>query len=70
LSHHLKPLWPQDRPHIPINEIAEWFATYVYLPKLRDRVVLDTAIREAVAKLDPSFGYADSFDDASGTHGD
>jgi hypothetical protein len=65
LSLHLNPLWPQDRPHIPINEIAEWFATYVYLPKLRDRVVLDTAIRGAVAKLDPSFGYADSFDEAT-----
>lgn len=68
LSLHLKPLWPQDRPHIPVSEIAEWFATYVYLPKIRDRVVLDTAIREAVAKLDPSFGYADSFDQATGTY--
>jgi hypothetical protein len=68
LSLHLKPLWPQDRPYIPINEIVEWFASYVYLPKLRDRVVLDTAIREAVAKLDPAFGYADSFDQASGAY--
>jgi uncharacterized protein len=68
LSLHLKPLWPQDRPNIPVSEIAEWFATYVYLPKIRDRVVLDTAIREAVAKLDPSFGYADSFDQAAGTY--
>ena len=34
---HLKPLWPEDRPHLPIAEIAEWFASYVYLPKLRDR---------------------------------
>jgi uncharacterized protein len=61
-------LWPQDRPHIPINEIAEWFATYVYLPKLRDRVVLDTAVREAVKNTDPPFGYADSFDEASGEY--
>src|SRR5262249_39798065 len=36
LSLHLKPLWPENRPHIPISEIAEWFASYVYLPKLRD----------------------------------
>ena len=68
LSLHLKPLWPQDWPHIPVSEISEWFATYVYLPKIRGRVVLDTAIREAVAKLDPSFGYADSFDQATGTY--
>jgi len=68
LSLHLKPLWPEDRPHIPINEIAEWFDSYVYLPRLRDHMVLDTAIREAVAKLDPAFGYADSFDQASGDY--
>ena len=35
---------------------------------MRDRIVLETAIREAVAKLDPSFGYADSFDEASGMY--
>lgn len=65
LSLHLKPLWPDDRPHLPIAEVAEWFAAYVYLPKLRDRVVLETAIRDAVGKLDPGFGYADSYDTAS-----
>ena len=36
------------------------------MPKLRDRMVLETAIRDAVAKLDPSFGYADRFDEAAG----
>jgi hypothetical protein len=65
---HLKPLWPEDKPHLPIAEIKLWFASYVYLPKLRDRVVLETAIRDAVAKLDPSFGYADGFDEASGSY--
>lgn len=67
-SLQLKPLWPQDRPHLPVNEIAEWFCTYVYLPKLRDRVVLDTAIRDAVRNTAPPFGYADSFDEASGSY--
>jgi uncharacterized protein len=43
-------------------------SSYVYLPKLRDRVVLATAIRDAVAKLDPAFGNADSFDEAVGTY--
>jgi hypothetical protein len=61
----LKPIWPDDRPHLAVSEIAEWFASYVYLPKLRDGVVLQTAIRDAVAKLDPTFGYADSFDEAA-----
>jgi hypothetical protein len=60
--------WPQDRPHLSVDEIAEWFCTYVYLPKLRDRVVLDTAIRDAVRNTAPPFGYADSFDQASSTY--
>ncbi|MGH7024016.1 MAG: hypothetical protein ACREEB_10555 [Caulobacteraceae bacterium] len=64
---HLAPLW-QDRPYLPVREVAEWFASYVYLPKLRDRVVLDTAIRDAVRKLDPAFGYADRLDEASGEY--
>jgi hypothetical protein len=68
LSTRLTELWPADRPHLPVAEIAEWFATYVYLPKLRDRVVLETAIRDALARLDPKFAYADGFDQASGRY--
>ena len=61
----VKPLWPDDRPHLAISEIADWFSSYVYLPKLRDRIVLDQAIRDALAKLDPMFDYAGSFDATS-----
>jgi hypothetical protein len=64
----LKPIWPDDRPHLAVTEVAEWFASYVYLPKVRDGVVLQGAIRDAVAKLDPTFGYADSFDEAAGRY--
>lgn len=64
----LKPIWPEDRPHLPVAEIANWFASYVYLPKLRDRVVLEAAIRDSLAKLDPQFGYAESFDEATGKY--
>jgi hypothetical protein len=68
LWHALKPIWLEDTAHLSITEIAEWFAAYVYLPRLRDRVVLEIAIREAVAKLDPQFGYADCFDEVSGEY--
>jgi hypothetical protein len=68
LSTRLEELWPADRPHLPLAEIAEWFATYVYLPKLRDRVVLETAIRDALAKLDPKFAYAEGFDEGVGAY--
>ena len=64
----LKPIWPDDRPHLAVSEIAEWFASYVYLPKMRDGVVLQAAIRDTVAKLDPTFGYADAFDEAAGRY--
>jgi len=65
---HLKPLWPEDAPHLQVSKVAEWFASYVYLPKLRDRVVLETAIRDALAKLDPAFAYAAAFDEAHGKY--
>jgi hypothetical protein len=68
LWHALKPIWPHDRPHLTIAEIADWFAAYVYLPKVRDRFVLESSIRDAVAKLDPKFGYAESYDEASSTY--
>lgn len=68
LSTRLAELWPPERPRLPVAEIADWFATYVYLPKLRDRVVLETAIRDALAKLDAKFAYADGFDAASGQY--
>lgn len=48
-----------------MSEIAGWFATHPYLPKLRDRVVLEKAIAAALAKLDPKFAYADAYDEAS-----
>ena len=53
---------------LPVAEIVDWVATFVYLPKLRDRVVLETAIRDALAKLDPKFAYAEGFDEGSGEY--
>ncbi len=64
----LRPLWAEDRPHIAISEIADWFASYVYLPKVRDRVVLETSIRDAIGKLDAAFGYAERFDAEKGVY--
>lgn len=68
LWHALKPIWPNDRPHLTIAEIADWFAAYVYLPKVRDKVVLESSIRDSVAKLAPQFGYADGFDETTGKY--
>lgn len=65
---HLLPIWPDDRPHLAIAELTEWFAAFVYMPKLRDRVVLVGGIRDAVAKLDAKVGYADGFDAVAGRY--
>lgn len=59
----LKDLWPDDQNHLVIAEVANWFASYVHLPRIKNRTVLDLAIRDAVAKFDASFGYADSLED-------
>lgn len=65
LWHAIKMIWPDDRPHLTNGKIADWFAPYVYLPKIRDKVVHEGSIREAVAKLDPQFGFADGFDETT-----
>jgi hypothetical protein len=62
----LKELWPAETPHLAIADLSDWFSAHPYLPKLKDRVVLDLAIRELVAKFDAPFAYADRFD---GVHG-
>ncbi|KMS57562.1 DUF499 domain-containing protein [Sphingobium cupriresistens] len=61
----LKPIWASERPHLLISEVAEWFASYVYLPKIKDKVVLELAIRDSVGKLDAAFGYADRYDESA-----
>ncbi len=65
----LDQLWPANRPHLGVSEIKEWFASYPYLPKLRDGGVLEAAIGQAVGSSDPQFGYAESFDEQTGRYG-
>lgn len=58
------PLWRGD--HVSIRQLAEDFARYLYLPRLKDSSVLVGAIRDGLPLLtwdQEAFGYADSFDD-------
>jgi hypothetical protein len=64
----LKDLWPADAPHLAVSEVAEWFSAHAYMPKLRDRVVLESSIRDAIGKFDAPFGYAERFDGATGVY--
>jgi hypothetical protein len=60
------PLWRGD--HVPIKQIVEDFARYLYLPRLKDSTVLLGAIRDGFALLtwaQDSFAYAESFDESA-----
>jgi hypothetical protein len=57
------PLWRGNSVHI--KELAENFARYVYLPRLKITDVLLAAIREGVQSMwweRETFAYADSYD--------
>ena len=64
-ARHLDPLWPQNEPHLHVKQVVEWFASYVYLPKLKDSVVLAEAIRLALSSLGAPYGYAEGYDVAT-----
>jgi predicted AAA+ superfamily ATPase len=60
------PLWRGD--HVPVKQLVEDFARYLYLPRLRDTAVLLDAIREGLGLLTwgkDSFAYAESYDEAA-----
>ena len=63
------PLWPDGR--VSVRQLVEYFATYIYLPRLAGPDVLLGAIRGGLALLtwtSESFAYADSFDEAAGRY--
>jgi len=57
-------LW-QGRDHILVKQLVEWFATYPYLPRLRDQQLLFRAIEQAFNGnlLCEDFAYAGSYDE-------
>jgi len=60
------PLWRGN--HVSLKQLAEDFARYTYLPRLRDSSVLVGAARDGLGLLmwpQESFAYADSYDEAS-----
>jgi len=60
------PLWRGD--HVAIKQLAEDFARYLYLPRLKESAVLFEAIRDGVGLLTwerDSFAYAESYDEAA-----
>jgi predicted AAA+ superfamily ATPase len=60
------PLWRGD--HVGVKQLADDFAQYLYLPRLRDTEVLVAAVQDGLGRItweEHSFAYADGWD-ASG----
>ena len=63
------PLWRGD--DVAIKQLAEDFARYLYLPRLKNSQVLAAAVQDGLSLLlwqSESFAYADSFDEAAGRY--
>ena len=63
------PLWRGA--HVPIKQLAQDFASYLYLPRLQSPAVLAEGVYDGLGLLTwnlESFAYADSFDAASGRY--
>jgi len=59
------PLWKGS--HLSVKDLAEYFARYVYLPRLKNSDVLLKAIGDGVSQmfwLQETFAYAESWDEA------
>lgn len=68
LVQSLEPIWPQGRPHLAVKDIRDWFASYVYLPRLRDEATLDGSLRRLVSDLAAPYVYAEAFDEEGGAY--
>jgi predicted AAA+ superfamily ATPase len=62
------PLWRGDS--VPIKQLAEDFAKYLYLPRLRDPEVIVESVRAGLSVLiwTDTFAYADGWDEKKGRY--
>jgi hypothetical protein len=63
------PLWRGN--HVPVAQLADEFAQYLYLPRLQGSEVLAQAVRDGLRLMtwaQDSFAYADSFDETKGRY--
>ena len=70
LAKELEPLWPAEKQHLTVADIRDWFASYVYLPRVRDDGVLDTALQHLCSDMEFPYAYASGFDEDSGIYED
>lgn len=61
------PLWPEGKGFISLKRIWEYYAQYLYLPRLKDSSVFLEAVRQGVNSLSwqtDTFAYAQAADDS------
>ena len=68
LMAELGKVWGEDKPHIEVATLLDWFASYVYLPRLRDDATLTLSIEKLIQKIEAAVAFADSFDEESGEY--
>ncbi|MBN8964918.1 MAG: hypothetical protein J0H89_05950 [Rhizobiales bacterium] len=47
-------LWPEGKPDLPVDQVRDWYFEFLHMERLRDEVVLASAISDAVADMDPA----------------
>ena len=60
-------LW-RDKSHLNTRTLWEYFASYLYLPRLRDSQVLARAIEDGISQTTDEFGYAGRYDEKTGRY--
>lgn len=68
LMAELHKVWPENKPHIEVATLLDWFASYVYLPRLRDDASLTQAIEKLIGRLDGPVAFAQSYDQQTGRY--
>jgi len=64
-----KSLWP-TRDHVQYDQLCEWFARYLYLPRVVNRAVIEGAVKNGLAELhvEDTFAFAAGFDECAGRY--
>ncbi len=64
-----KHLWA-DRDHVSFGQLFEYFARYIYLPRIVGRETLVAAVQDGAGRLtiDDTFAVADAWDEARGRY--
>ena len=62
LVNELQKLWPGDEPHLAIATLRDWFARFVYLPRLRDDAILEETLGQLCGDATYPYAYAAGVD--------